>query len=265
MNKTLILGSGGFIGRYFMDFLIQKGDEVVGIDIKNSEEQDLRFISLNLNKFDRVYFLAWDVGGAKYLYSEKAQYNQLSWNLRLMVNVFEQIQKHKIKVVFSSTQLASQIDTVYGVTKKLGEVWNSLIGGVNVRFWNVYGPLEEPSERTHVVSDFIYQSVYDGTIKTLTDGNEKRQFIHIDDVCSALDLASDLENNFTYDITSFEWVSVRKVAKIISKISNKKIEFGKKFGSTPITPNCCKIPGWSPKVQLETGLTRMYNQLISFK
>ena len=265
MNKTLILGSEGFIGRHFMDFLIQKGDEVVGIDIKNSDKQDLRFISLNLNKFNRVYFLAWDVGGAKYLYSEKAQYNQLSWNLRLMLNVFEQMQKSNIKVIFSSTQLASQIDTVYGVTKKLGEVWNSLIGGVNVRFWNVYGPLEEPSERTHVVSDFIYQSVYNETIKTLTDGSEKRQFIHIDDVCRALDLASDLENNFIYDITSYEWISVRKVAEIISKISNKKIKFGNVVGSTPITPNCCKIPGWIPKVKLEEGLLRMYNQLFEKK
>lgn len=260
-KKTIILGSEGFIGKYFSKYLMDRGDEVLGIDIKNSNEDDLRFIKLNLNKFDRVYFLAWDVGGAKYLYSEKAQYNQLSWNLRLMINVFEQIQKNKIKVVFSSTQLASQIDTVYGVTKKLGEVWNSLIGGVNVRFWNVYGPLEEPSERTHVVSDFIYQSVYNKTIKTLTDGSEKRQFIHIDDVCSALDLASDLENNFIYDITSYEWTSVGKVAEIISKISGKKIQFGKIVGSTPITPNCCKIPGWTAKVKLEEGLLKMYNQL----
>jgi dTDP-4-dehydrorhamnose reductase len=67
--NNLILGSEGFLGKRLCKFLEQKNQNVVRIDIKNSTSQDLRKIQLPLNNIDRVYFLAWDVGGSKYLYN----------------------------------------------------------------------------------------------------------------------------------------------------------------------------------------------------
>jgi nucleoside-diphosphate-sugar epimerase len=224
-------------------------------------EEDGRVVQLNLDDVDRVYFLAWDVGGAKYLYREEIQLQQINWNMKLLLNIMPQLQKKAVPFLFVSSQLAEEHDTVYGVTKRLGEVWTHLLEGVRVRLWNVYGPLEEPSERSHVVADFVHQAAANGEIRMLTTGEEKRQFIHIDDVCRGFHQALSQQLKGIYDLTSFEWVRVRDVAEIISHISGAKIVVGKKTGSTPITPMQGKIPGWNPTVTLQEGLAKMLEQI----
>ena len=62
-----MLGSEGFVGSPLCEHLIALGEEVVRFDIKRSSMEDGRSAALNLEAIDRVYFLAWEVGGAKYL------------------------------------------------------------------------------------------------------------------------------------------------------------------------------------------------------
>ena len=45
----------------------------------------------------------------------------------------------------------------YGILKKIGENLTSSLGGLNVRFWNVYG-YETDFEKSHVITDFILKS-----------------------------------------------------------------------------------------------------------
>ena len=261
MLTNLVIGSEGFVGQPFCAYLESIGERVVRLDIKRGEREDARVVELGLDDIDRVYFLAWDVGGAKYLYREEIQFRQLDWNLKLLLNVMPQLQKRKLPFLFVSSQLAEEYDTVYGVTKRLGEVWTHLLGGVRVRLWNVYGPLEPPSERSHVVADFVHQAVATGKINMLTTGLERRQFVHIDDVCRAFHLALSTKLDGVYDITSFEWVTVRKVAQIIAEQSGAKVIPGSKLGSTPLTPMQGKIPGWNPRVTLEEGLSGMIQRM----
>ncbi len=261
--RNLVFGSEGFVGHPLVHYLRRLGEEVVECDIKRSVKEDLRYARLDFTGIDRVYFLAWDVGGAKYLYEENVQLQQLEWNLKLLMNVMLQLQSADIPFLFVSSQLAEECDTVYGVTKHLGEVWTHLINGVRVRFWNVYGPLEEPSQRTHVVSDFVYQAVLNGRIKMLTTGTEKRQFVHIDDVCRALHRAMDLKADGVYDISSFEWISVRDIAQIIAEETGAVVVPGKQIGNTPMTPIKGRIPGWLPEVDLRSGLRVMIDELHS--
>lgn len=255
--KNLVLGSEGFIGRAFCAYLESLGERVQRFDIKRGEHEDGRFVDLDFSDIDRVYFLAWDVGGAKYLYKEDAQLHQLDWNLKLMMNVMPQLQKAKVPFLFVSSQLAEEYDTVYGVTKRLGEVWTRLLDGVFIREWNVYGPIEDHSERSHVISDFIHQALATGEIRMLTTGEEKRQFVHIDDVCKAWHMALEQNLKGIHDVTSFEWVKVVDVANIIGEITGAKVIPGDKVGSTPITPIKGKIPGWTPSVNLRDGLRDM--------
>src|ERR1035438_812881 len=236
MIRNLILGSDGFVGKPLSNYLEKLGEKVIRCDIKNGDHEDIRNIKINFNEIDRVYFLAWDVGGAKYLYKNDSQFKQLDWNLRLLINTMPQLQESDKRFLFASSQLAEEYDTVYGSTKRLGEVWTHLLNGCRVRFWNVYGPLEEPGERTHVVSDFVYQAVTKGSIDMMTTGEEVRQFIHIDDLCNAVHLViSDNLNRHIYDITSFEWISIIEIAEIIASLTGAKINRGKIIGNTPIT------------------------------
>jgi nucleoside-diphosphate-sugar epimerase len=125
----------------------------------------------------------------------------------------------------------------------------------------VYGPIEEPSERTHVVSDFVYQAIKTGEIRMQTTGEEQRQFIHIQDVCKALHQAISMELRGVYDVTSFEWITIRKVADLIAGYTGAKVIPGDHVGSTPLTPIRGKVPKWLPSVKIEDGLKMMVDEL----
>lgn len=254
---NLVLGSDGFVGKPFCEFLEQRGEQVVRFDIKRDAREDARRVSLPLDGVDRIYFLAWEVGGAKYLYREDVQFLQLDWNLQLLLNVMPQLHEAKIPFLFVSSQLAEENDSVYGVTKRLGEVWTHLLEGVRVRLWNVYGGYEDQTERSHVVADFVHQALSTGRIEMMTTGEEVRQFIHVDDVCRAFHLALSRGLGGLYDVSSFEWVPVREVADIIGDLTGAEVVPGTRVGSTPVTPMVGKIPDWEPALTLREGLSKM--------
>jgi len=262
MIKNLVIGSEGFVGSALCAYLEKRGEDVTHFDIKRGKQEDGRVAILPLHEFDRVYFLAWEVGGAKYLYRDSTQLYQLNWNIELLRNIMPQLQKHKTPFIFISSQLAEETDTAYGVTKKLGELWTRQLKGMCVRLWNAYGVLEEVTERSHVVGDFVHQAITTGTIHMMSTGEEKRQFIHINDVCEGIHYV--LENNLNtevYDLTSFEWSTVRDIADIIGKYTNAKIIPGIQKGSVrSITVIKGKPPGWTPRVTLEAGLKMMVRE-----
>ena len=263
MKTNLVIGSEGLIGKPFCKYLEEKGEKVIRFDIKRRKEEDARFAKLPLKHIEKIYFLAWDVGGSKYLYKPALQKAQLAWNVQLMKNVFEQIAQTKRSFLFTSSQLSEEVDTVYGVTKRLGEVWTRLLGGVCIRIWNAYGVMEEENIKSHVISDFIYQALTQKKIKMLTNGEEWRQFTHISDLSSAFYLALNTMNlrRCLYDASSYEWVRVRDVAAIICDLTGAKLYPGERVGHDPIpAPNMGRIPGWLPQVELRDGIRKMIDE-----
>jgi nucleoside-diphosphate-sugar epimerase len=76
--KITILGSSGQIGAYLSEYLRDKGHEVTEFDIVNGKDQDLTKIpnpklQHDIRLSDFVFFLAFDVGGSRYL--KKYQHN----------------------------------------------------------------------------------------------------------------------------------------------------------------------------------------------
>ena len=254
---NLVVGSDGFVGNPLCAHLERMGERVVRFDVQRGAHEDARRVRLPLGGVDRVYFLAWEVGGAKYLYRDDVQFRQLDWNLQLLLNVMPQLRESGTPFLFVSSQLAEEHDTVYGVTKRLGEVWTHLLHGVRVRLWNVYGSYEDQTERSHVVADFVHQALSKGRIEMMTTGEEVRQFIHVDDVCRAFHLALSRKLAGLYDVTSFEWVRVLDLAQIIADLTGAEIVPGSRVGSTPVTPLVGKVPDWEPGLTLRAGLSKM--------
>lgn len=260
MLTNLVIGSEGFVGKSLCNFLEKKGELVVHFDIRRDKNEDGRFAKLNLKNIDKIYFLAWDVGGAKYLYEEKNQLSQLKWNLALMTNIFDQIALQKKDFLFVSSQLAGQGETTYGVTKRLGEVWTHLLGGVSLRLWNVYGELEETHIKSHVVSDLINQAVTKKRVRLLTTGEEWRQFVHIDDVCTAIHTSLNTKSlqRSIFDVTSYHWIKIKDVAQIICDMTGAKLVPGKEIGRDQLnSPHMGKLPEWMPIVSLKEGIGSM--------
>ena len=263
--KILLLGGEGFIGRYFASFLRARGHEVDTIDFRYDVNQDLRLLRIeNLESYDRVYFLAWDVGGSKYLTNRESHLAQFESNLRLMNNVFPQLKQSGVPYLFVSSQLAGSDSTPYSLTKLLGENISSHHESAwQVRQWNVYGAHEEEGVKSHVITDMIAQAIRTKKIVLLTSGEERRQFVHIEDVCLAyLDIFNH-PNKEIYNVASNEWISIFEVAEIIARLTDSEVKLGEALGSNPKANPGAPLPGWISKVSLEEGIAQLVRNFQS--
>jgi nucleoside-diphosphate-sugar epimerase len=174
----LVLGSRGQIGSSLTSYLRAAGHEVIEFDIRDGEEFDLRSHNIKLeealNRCDFVFFLAWDVGGSVYLAQYQDTYDFMMNNVSIIRHTFDSIKKSGKPFVFASSQMANMSYSTYGITKSIAEKITNALGGLVVKFWNVYGHETDP-QKTHVVTDFIDMAMTTGKIKMRTDGTEVRQ------------------------------------------------------------------------------------------
>lgn len=273
--KHLVLGSSGQIGSSLTNYLRKvKKEEVLEFDIQNEEYQDLRLnrnilLEQYIGDCDIVHFLAYDVGGAKYLEDNQDKFEFINNNMLIMSNVFSLIQQHKKPFIFASSQMSELTHSSYGVLKLLGEKITRDLGGINLRFWNVYGE-ENSGDKAHVITDFIRMAKQDGVIKMRTDGSESRQFLFAEDCSEAIWTLSNsynqLWNDTPYCVTSYKWTTILEVANIIKNLSGCKIIPGiakdKTQRNAMNEPNLKINQWWKPKHTLEEGITKLYNKQI---
>ena len=86
--KYLILGSSGLIGQGLTKYLKNSGHTVIEFDLKNSANQDLRIpnnqlLQSLLSTVDFVYFLAYDIGGSKFLANTQNNFEVMQNNLKM--------------------------------------------------------------------------------------------------------------------------------------------------------------------------------------
>jgi nucleoside-diphosphate-sugar epimerase len=272
--KYLVLGSRGQIGLSLCEYLQQQGHEVRGFDIADGALYDLRRYNNNeLRKAvlwaDLVYFLAWDVGGSTYLARYQDTYHFVMNNVAIMHTVFTCLAETKRPFIFASSQMASMSYSTYGLTKNLAEKLTQTLGGITVKFWNVYGVELDP-EKTHVVTDFINKARDTGVIDMRTDGAESRQMLHADDCSRALYVLSeryqDLPRDQEYHVTSFEWHTMLEVAEIVAKhFAGTKIkpaavpDLVQKDARNEPDPFILKY--WRPDISLAQGITDMVHRM----
>lgn len=264
--KYLILGSSGQIGNELSKFLHKNGHTVINFDIENNESQDLRIpnvIDTHVKESDFVMFLAFDVGGSRYLNKYQHTYEFIDNNTRLMINTFETIKKYNKPFIFASSQMSNMSYSPYGICKSLGELYTKSLGGIIVKFWNVYGE-ESNLEKSHVITDFINMAK-SGVINMLTDGTEERQFLHAEDCSRCLLKISEKYNEIDRDrnlhITSFKWNSILEIAQIISETIPCKIIPSKNVDEVQLNkknePDDYVLSFWSPEISLKDGINKI--------
>lgn len=267
--RYLILGSEGLIGRGLTAYLKSKGHSVTGIDIALDQAHDLRsydnryFLDC-LKSADFVYFFAFDVGGSKYLSQYEKTFDFVSNNTKIMNTVFDALHKTQTPFIFASSQMSQMNHSTYGCLKSLGEHYTSILNGLTVRFWNVYG-YEPIGDRSHVVADFIHNAKHNQQIAMLTDGSEQRQLLHVDDCSAALYILSQcysaVERNEQLHITNFKWTMISELAQEIAKhFDGCKIIPGQKKDTVQHSilnePSRDILKYWTPSIPLQVGIER---------
>lgn len=277
--KVTILGSSGQIGAYLTDYLRSKGHIVQEFDVVNADYQDMTRIP-NVNLYDVMcdtdfcFFLAFDVGGSRYLKKYQHTYNFINNNTRLMANGFQYIKQFNIPFVFASSQMSNMSYSPYGVLKNVGELYTKSLNGLIVKFWNVYG-IEKDHEKAHVITDFIHKGFETGLIDMLTDGEEEREFLYAEDCCEALEMLMLNYNEFgpedNLHITSFYSTKIKDIAFMIAGQfnligrNNIKISPSSQKDSVQMDkrnrPDTFITKWWQPKTTIEQGIAKVFEAM----
>ena len=275
-KKVLILGSEGQIGSHLVNyFKIKNNYEVIKFDIISGKKYDLRKVNndtleKNIKKSDFIFFLAFDVGGSRYLKKYQKTYEFLINNLLIMSNVFKLLKKHKKKFVFASSQMSTMDFSPYGTLKRLGENVTNSLDGLYVKFWNVYG-IETNIEKFHVITDFVTMALKNKKISMLTSGNESREFLFADDCSEGLyrimkNFNFFLKKNKELHLTTSKRTKIIDIAKIIKKILAKRnvnikikraIKIDELQNNINNASNKFFLKYWKPKYSIEKGIEKI--------
>ena len=277
--KITILGSGGQIGSYLTEYLKNKGHTIHEFDVVNGIHQDMTTIpNPELHRVvkdcDFVFFLAFDVGGSRYLKKYQHTFQFIDNNARLMANAIGLLQKYNKRFIFASSQMSNMSYSPYGVLKNVGELYTKSLKGLIVKFWNVYG-IEKDHEKAHVITDFIRKGFETGVIDMLTDGQEEREFLYAEDCCEALESIMDNYTDFTSEdnlhITSYHPTKIIDIASMIVGQFNLigkhdvKLEPSAEKDSVQMDkknrPDLYLSKWWIPKTTIDKGIAKVFEEM----
>jgi UDP-glucose 4-epimerase len=294
MNKILITGVSGFIGRNAARFLAAQGREVYGIDSNPEESAPLhdlhRYFRLRLpsRELDAVIeelkpqaciHCAGRASVALSVSDPKTDFEAgpvLTWDfldvLRRKAPGCRTVFLSSAAVYGSPQELpvaenakAAPISP-YGYHKLQGELVCAefaVLHGMPIasaRVFSAYGP----GLRRQVVWDLFHQALNKRVISAQGTGAESRDFMHISDICGGLDavLKKGLLHGETYNFGSGEETAISQLAEMIkgSVGEDVVIEFdGRIPEGTPLNWRAdisgLRRLGYVPKIGMQEGVS----------
>ncbi len=234
MQKVVVTGGAGFIGSHLVDELVKQGVEVTILDnLSTGKKQNINpkaeFIDCDifkdtygdliflLNGADTVFHLA-----AKTTVQESIEKPSLYNNINVIgtLNLLEAAAAMKVKrFIFSSSSSVygnAKVPTSedhplnpispYALNKLIGEQYCKLyseiynIDTVCLRYFNVYGDRMNNEGYKLVFPIFKEQISNNKPLTINNDGEQRRDFIHVDDIVRANILVAKHSSNFNGDI-----------------------------------------------------------------
>jgi GDP-D-mannose 3', 5'-epimerase len=308
-RTALVLGAGGFIGSHLVKRLKDDGFWVRGVDLKTPEYWDTyaddfvlgdlrnpNVISKILDiKFDEVYQLAADMGGAGYINTGDNDAEVMGNSILINVNVLKRCHAIGIKsIFFSSTACVypeynqmdpntincredsvypAEPDTEYGWEKLFSErlylAYNKNYGMKNkiARYHNVYGPYGTWDGGKEKAPAAICRKVATGTdkIEIWGNGEQHRSFLYIDEAVKAtVDFYRQDSYFYPVNIGSERNVSINELVDIVCNIANKSLTKTHITGPLGVHARSShnelikNILGYAPDEDLEYGLKLTY-------
>ena len=203
--KILVTGGNGFIGSNLIKKLLKEGHEVVSLDdlstgLKEYEVEGCNYVYGDIENllywkgesFDLCYHLA---ALARIQPSFDDPMETFRVDTQGVMVVAEWARLNNVKVVYSgsSSKWCNPETSPYATCKKLGEdilkMYRTAYGCdfEIARFYNVYGPNELVDGKWAAVIGIWRKQIEEGKpITIISDGDQRRDFTYVDDICDAL-------------------------------------------------------------------------------
>jgi GDP-D-mannose 3', 5'-epimerase len=311
MKTALVCGAGGFIGGHLVKRLKREGFWVRGVDIKFHEHAETEaddFILGDLRdqllcreiadrRFDEVFQLAADMGGAGYIFTGEHDADIMHNSATINLNMLEACRKRNIRGLFYSSSACmypahnqdtpdrpncaessaypAAPDSEYGWEKLFSErlylAYNRNYGMCNrvARYHNIFGPEGTWNGGREKAPAAICRKVAAARagdeIEIWGDGLQTRSFLHITECLEGtLRLTRSATCDVPVNIGSEEMVSIDELVDLVSDIAGKPVRKRHIPGPTGVRGRKsdnrlidAKI-GWAPSRPLREGLEQTY-------
>jgi GDP-D-mannose 3', 5'-epimerase len=311
MKKTLVCGAGGFIGNHLVNRLKNEGYWVRGVDLKYNEFQDTKaddFVIGDLTdpqlcrtvidrKFDEVYQLAADMGGAGFVFTGENDADIMHNSGLINLNILDACRRRNVKRIFYSSSACmypeyNQMDpknpkcseySAYPASPDSEYGWEKLFSerlylayhrnyGMDVRiarFHNIYGPFgswQDGREKAPAAFCRKVAEVSDGdTIEMWGDGKQTRSFLYIDECLEGVRRLMLSDWTGPVNIGSEEMVSINKLASIVMDIAGKNLTINHIAGPLGVRGRnsdnklIAEKLNWAPSYSLKKGLEKTFS------
>lgn len=309
-KKALVCGAGGFIGGHLVKRLKKEGYWVRGIDLKFPEfnetsaddfilgdlrDQSVCKYATNM-KFDEVYQLAADMGGAGYIFTGEHDADVMHNSATINLNMLDACLKRNIKKIFYSSSACiypeyNQMDpdnpkcseeSAYPAKPDSEYGWEKLFSerlylsyqrnyGIEVhisRFHNIFGPegtwTGGKEKAPAAMCRKVALAENGGNIEIWGDGKQTRSFLYIDECLEGIRRLMNSSFSGPVNIGSEEMVTINHLAELVMEIAHKKL-------SVKHIPGPLGVRGrnsdnhlikqkldWAPSTKLADGLATTY-------
>ena len=310
MSKAIVCGAGGFIGSHLVKRLKKEGFWVRGVDLKYPEFvlteaddfvvgdlRDAQFCrSVVDRRFNEVYQLAADMGGAGYLFTGKNDADVMHNSAMINLNMLNACYKRNIKKIFYSSSACiypeyNQLDpdnpncaedSAYPAQPDSEDGWEKLFSerlylsfhrnySMEVRiarYHNIFGPhgaWDDGREKAPAaLCRKVAEARDDGEIEMWGDGNQTRSFLYINECLEGTLRFMRSDWTGPVNIGSDEMVTLNQLAEMIMGVAGKKLSIRHMPGPLGVRGRnsdnrlIYKKIGWKPTQPLIEGLRKTY-------
>lgn len=287
-KKILLTGVTGFLGSHLAKELLATGYEVVAlkrkfsslrrvdsivseIDFFDIEGLDFDHLFRNCGKIDTIIHTATCYGRNNESVSEI-----FTANTEFPLRLLDAGNRAGVEIFLNTDTVLDKYLNLYALSKNQLLQWGEFfsmhekIHFVNIRLEHFYGPDDDPTKfSTYVINGCL------GNVPELklTKGEQKRDFIYIDDVVSAYMVLLEKMDSFNspfveFDVGSGQSVPIRDFVETVHRIAASKTHLA--FGALPYREgevmqseaNILGLAalGWHCRYNIETGLKLAIDQ-----
>lgn len=310
MKTALVCGAGGFIGSHLVKRLKREGFWVRGVDLKfpefgETEADDFLIADLREpqncreiidRRFDEVYQLAADMGGAGYIFTGEHDAGIMHNSAKINLNILEACKNRNVKRVFYSSSACmypehNQLDPNEPVTREDSAYpanpdseygWEKLFSerlymayrrnyGMETRvarYHNIFGPegtwMGGKEKAPAALCRKVAEAPEGGEIEIWGDGEQTRSFLYIDECLEGTIRLTRSDFAEPVNIGSEEMVTINQLAEMIMKVANKNLTLRHIPGPLGVRGRNSHNDligeklGWKPSEPLIEGLSKTY-------